>query len=190
VRLLLPFLLAGAASSAARPETAAAREEARQCLELRRDDAVAACRRALRLGLSPARAAVVRRALALELVALDRGSEAVEVYREAAAAQPGDAEAHLRLGQALLSIAGDAPAALPVLERARELRPDDARTAGALGLALSALGRAPEAVAAFEAAVRLEPEFFATRPGARRAYEAARRGERWPSAVKPSPPPP
>jgi hypothetical protein len=59
---------------------------------------------------------------------------------------------------------------------------------GALGLALSALGRTADAVSAFEAAARLDPGFFAGRPGARRAYDAARRGERWP--VKPSPPPP
>jgi tetratricopeptide (TPR) repeat protein len=180
--------MGAAAVPAGRPETAAARAEARQCLELTRESAVAACRRALLLGLSPPRAALVRRALALELVALERGKEAVEVYREGVAAQPEDGESHLRLGQALLSIAGDAEAALPVLERARDLRPDEARMAGALGLALSALGRTAEAVTAFEAAARLEPQFFASRPGARRAYEAARRGERWP--VKPTPPPP
>ena len=189
MRLLLPLLLLGtAAVPAGRKETAAAREEARQCLERSGESAVGACRRALGLGLIPPRAAVVRRALALELIALDRGQEALEVYREAVAAQPEDAEAQLRLGQALLSIAGDAEAALPALERARELRPDEARMAGALGLALSALGRTAEAVTAFEAAARLEPQFFASRPGARRAYEAARRGERWP--VKPTPPPP
>jgi len=109
---------------------------------------------------------------------------------EAARAQPDDAEAHLRLGQALLSIASDAEAALPVLQRARELRPDDDRMHGAAGLALSALGRTAEAVSAFEAALRVDPEFFLSRPGARRAYEAAQRGERWPPAVTPTPPPP
>jgi tetratricopeptide (TPR) repeat protein len=190
VSLLATLWLAAAAALAAQTgETPAAREEARRCLELRREEAVAACRHALELGLRPARAATVRRALALELIALERGEEAVAVYRDAARAQPEDAEAHLRLGQALLSVAGDAEAARVALERARDLRPDEARVQGALGLALSALGRPAEARAAFEAAERLEPDFFRSRPGARRAYEAAIRGERWPE-VKPSPPPP
>lgn len=190
---LVPVLLVAAmaeAAGGAGGETAGAREQARQCLDLPRESAVEACRRALALGLRPARAAVVRRALALKLIALERGREAVEVYREAARAQPDDAEAHLRLGQALLSIVGDADAALAVLQRARELRPDEPRVHGAVGLALSALGQAAEAVSAFEAALRLDPQFFLSRPGARRAYEAAQRGERWPPAVTPTRPPP
>lgn len=188
---LATLLLAAAAETAsARGETAAAREQARRCLELPREDGVEACRRALALGLLPARAGVVRRALALKLIALDRGQEAVDVYRDDVRTQPADAEARLRLGQALLSILGDAEAALPVLERARELRPDEARIHGAVGLALSAQGRARGAVQAFEAALRLEPHFLESRPGTRRAYEAAQRGERWPGAVKPTPLPP
>jgi tetratricopeptide (TPR) repeat protein len=156
VTALVPVLFVAATAEAAGGaggETAGAREQARQCLDLPRE-------------------------------------RAVEVYREAARAQPDDAEAHLRLGQALLSIASDAEAALPVLQRARELRPDDDRMHGAAGLALSALGRTAEAVSAFEAALRVDPEFFLSRPGARRAYEAAQRGERWPPAVTPTPPPP
>jgi tetratricopeptide (TPR) repeat protein len=187
---LAPLLLAAAAAAGARGETPVAREQARRCLERPREEGVEACRDALALGLVPARAAVVRRTLALKLIALERGREAVEVYRDAVRAQPEDPEAQLRLGQALLSILGDAEAALPVLQRARELRPDEARMPGAMGLALSALGRAPEAVEAFEAALRLDPDFLVSRPGARRAYEAAQRGEGWPSAVKPTPPPP
>ena len=186
-------LLAVAAPSPRPPgETAGAREQARQCLEQPRTLAVESCRRALALGLTSARAAVVRRALALKLVALLRTGEAVEVYRDAVREAPDDAGAHLRLGQALLSIQGDPEAALPLLQRAQELAPEDARAPGAAGLALSALGRTAEAVAAFEAARRLEPEFFASRPGARLAYEAAQRGERWPPAITPpaSPPPP
>jgi tetratricopeptide (TPR) repeat protein len=191
VTALVTLLLAAAAEAAgARGETPAAREQARRCLELPRGSGVDACRGALALGLVPARAAVVRRNLALKLIALERGREAVEVYRDAVRAQPEDAEARLRLGQALLSILGDAEAALPVLERGRELRPDEARMHGAIGLAFSAQGRAADAVEAFEVALRLDPEFLVSRPGTRRAYEAAQRGERWPPAVKPSPPPP
>ena len=148
--VLVTLLLAAAADAAvARGETAAAREQARRCLELPRESGVDACRGALALGLVPARAVVVRRTLALKLIALERGREAVEVYRDAVRARPEDAEARLRLGQALLSILGDA-----------------------------------------EAALRLDPDFLLSRPGARRAYDAALRGERWPPAVKPTPPPP
>jgi tetratricopeptide (TPR) repeat protein len=174
--------LALVAAGAARParETPAAREQARQCLERPRETRVEACRRALALPLSPARAAIVRRTLALALLAASRDEEAVEVYRDAARAQPEDAEAHLRLGEALLARRGDAEGALAALDRAVELRPDEPRGHAARGLALSALGRAAEAVAAFEAAERLDPDYFAGRPAARRVYEAARRGERWP----------
>ena len=174
------------------PETPAAREAARQCVAQPGEPGVAACRRALGLPLAPARAALVRRTLAVKLAALDRAAEAIEVYREAASAQPEDALAHWRLGQALLALTGDAAGALAPLDRARERAPDDARVHGTRGLALSALGRADEAVAAFETALRLDPEYLQNRPGARAAYEAARRGERWPppEAPKPSGSPP
>jgi len=49
-----------------------------------------------------------------------------------------------------------------------------------LGNALALLGRAPEAVAAFEQALRLDATALDRRPAARAAYEAARRGEKWP----------
>jgi Flp pilus assembly protein TadD len=144
---------------------------------------VAACRQALALGLSRPRAAVVRRTLALKLIALRREGEAIAVYREAARAEPGDAEVHLRLGQALLAMAGDAEAAVIELRRAALLRPEEARMHGALALALAASGQAAEATVAFEAALRLDPGFLESRPGARRAYEAARK-----AGASPAPP--
>jgi tetratricopeptide (TPR) repeat protein len=183
-------LLAVAAQTAPVAETSAAREEARQCLEQPRERAIEACRRALALPLRPARQAVVQRALALNLVAVGREDEALEVYREAARVRPDDADAQLRLGRALLSMAGDAEAALPALTRAVELRPEEPRAHGMLALALGARGRTAEAVGAFEAALRLDPEFFSSRPGARLVYEAARRGEAWPPPLKALPPPP
>ena len=42
------------------------------------------------------------------------------------------------------------------------------------------LGRAPDAVAAFEQALRIDPTVLDQRPAARAAYDAARRGEKWP----------
>jgi tetratricopeptide (TPR) repeat protein len=183
-------LLAVAAPATPVAETPAARAEARQCLEHSRERAIEACRRALALPLRPARQAVVQRALALNLVAVGRDDEALEVYREAARLRPDDADAQLRLGRALLSMAGDAEAALPALTRSVELRPEEPRAHGMLALALGARGRTAEAVGAFEAALRLDPEFFSSRPGARLAYEAAQRGEAWPPPLKELPPPP
>jgi tetratricopeptide (TPR) repeat protein len=161
-------------------ESPAARAQVRQCTARSGEPAVAACRRALELGLAPSRAALVRRTLAGHLIALDQAVEAIAVYRDAARAQPDDADAHWRLGQALLALDSDAAAALPSLERARELAPEEPRVHVTLGEGLAALGRHVEAVAAFEAALDLDPAFLDHRPGARAAYEAARRGERWP----------
>ena len=166
-------------------ESPAAREQARQCAARSGEPAVAACRRALTLGLAPPRAALVRRTLAGHLIALGRTDEAIEAYQDAVRAQPDDADAHWRLGQAVLALGSDAAAALPPLERARELAPEEARVHVTLGEALAGLGRHGEAVAAFEAALRLDPGFLDHRPGARAAYEAARRGERWPPPLRP-----
>ena len=171
-------------------ETPAAREQARQCLALSGAPGVSACRRALELGVVPSRAALVRRTLAVKLIALERADEAIEVYREAARAQEEDADAHWRLGQALLGLGGDAQGALAPLRRARELAPEEPRVHVTLGQALAALGRAEEAVAAFEAGLRLDPSYLDHRPGARAAYEAARRGERWPPPLEAGPEPP
>ena len=84
-------------------DSPAARDQARHCVSRSGEPAVAACRRALELGLTPARAALVRRTLAGHLIALDRPGEAIETYRDAVRAQPDDADAHWRLGQALLA---------------------------------------------------------------------------------------
>ena len=184
----LALLLATPAARAA--ETAEARAQARECLERSGERAVAACGRALERGLTPARAALVRRTLAAKLALLGRADEAVAVYRQAAQAEPDHADAHFRLGQALFALTGDAAAALAPLQRARELGPEEPRVHATLGQALAALGRSEEAVAAFETALRLDPAYLEHRPGARAAYEAARRGERWPPAEPARPTPP
>jgi Flp pilus assembly protein TadD len=68
----------------------------------------------------------------------------------------------------------------PELREAIRLRPDDAEAQVLLGDALVRLGRAPDAVAAFEQALRLDANVLDQRPAARAAYDAARRGEKWP----------
>jgi Flp pilus assembly protein TadD len=68
----------------------------------------------------------------------------------------------------------------PELREAARLRPEDAEAQVLLGDALAQLGRAADAVAAFEQALRLDPKVLDQRPAARAAYDAARRGEKWP----------
>ena len=139
-----------------------------------------ACREAVALDLPPARAAGVRLALARSLARAQRFAEAVEAYRGAVSATPEDAQARLRLGEALLHLAGDARAAAEELQVALRLDPRSARAYGALGAALHAAGEHPEAAAAFAEASRLEPDYFTNRPAERAMSEASRQGTSWP----------
>jgi len=144
-------------------------------------DPVAACQAALRAGPPPARAAQLRVVLARALAAAARYPEAVDVYREAARARPDDAEAQLRLAEALLRLAGDAGAAADAAQDALHLAPGEARAYGLLGEALHAQGAHPEAAAAFAEALRLDPSFFENRPAARAMDAASQRSAAWPS---------
>jgi tetratricopeptide (TPR) repeat protein len=166
----------------ARPEPAAARQEARRCEETEGDAeaALSACREALRLGLREPRLSAVRQLLAVRLADAGRFDELVLIYREDAERHPDDPVAWRRLGAALLFLKEDAAAAEPALEKARSLRPDDAETLVQLGLCLNGLERHQDAVAAFEEALRLDADALGLRPAAKAALEASRRGERWP----------
>lgn len=172
-----------AAALLAAPGSASAqspgKDARRRCLDARGEAAVEACGEALR-GASPRAAAVVRQALVEALVERARFDEAVAVLREAALLAPQDAASQLKLGSALLHLAGNASEAVPVLQASIRLRGDEPRAYGELGLALHRLGQHPEAVAAFAEAERLDGAYFADRPAARAAYEAARRGQVWP----------
>jgi tetratricopeptide (TPR) repeat protein len=177
---LLVLSLAGATmATAAGVDSLEARREVAMCSSLRKDAAIAACRRALKLGLSPQRAATVQLLLALNLSGLNRWQEAADAYRERLRLRPEDAEAHWRLGDALLFGLSQPAEALAPLREAVRLRPDLAGAQGSLGIALAASGAYPEAVTALDAAQRIDPEYFTNRPAAKRVYEAARRGERW-----------
>jgi len=141
---------------------------------------VAACRRALELGLPPARQPAIEATLASRLSTLERWDEVIEVYRGAVSRRPADGQARIRLGAALLHMQDRAREAEPELREATRLRPEDAEAQVLLGNVLALLGRAPEAVAAFEQALRLDATALDQRPAAKAAYEAARRGEQWP----------
>jgi tetratricopeptide (TPR) repeat protein len=142
---------------------------------------VAACRRALELGLPAARQPAIEATLASRLSSLERWDEVIDVYRGAVSRRPADGRARIRLGAALLHMEDRAREAEPELREATRLRPEDAEAQALLGNALALMGRAPDAVAAFEQALRLDPTVLDRRPAARAAYDAARRGERWPA---------
>ena len=152
----------------------------RECLDLAGEAGVTACRQALTVALPAARAATVWRVLAVKLAGLRRWDDAVEAYRGAVRARPADAEAQLRLGHALLHLSGRPAEAVGPLQEAIRLRPDDPAAHVELGTAFAALGRATEAVAAFEEGARLDAAYFESRPAAQATFDAARRGQRWP----------
>lgn len=156
--------------------------QARLCARTTGDAGVAACRRALELGLPVARQPAIEAMLAARLSRLERWDEVVEAYRGSVARRPADGQARLRLGAALLHMQDRAAEAEPELREAARLRPEDAEAQALLGNALAMLGRTADAVAAFEQALRRDPAILDGRPASRAAYEAARRGQSWPSS--------
>ncbi|HUG54543.1 MAG TPA: tetratricopeptide repeat protein [Vicinamibacteria bacterium] len=169
-----------AAAAPAHPQGGAAATQARLCTRSTGEAATAACRRALELGLPPARQPAIEALLAARLAGEERWDDVVEVYRAAVGRRPEDGEARLRLGAALLHMKGQVAEAEVALREAVRLRPEDAEARVALGSALSALGRGAEAASTFEEALRLDPKVLDGRPAARAIYEAARQGEPWP----------
>ena len=164
-----------------RPESLEARQQFRLCLGEREQDAsLAACRKALELGLPPDRVWLARDVLASRLVSLERWEEAVAALRELTLLRPDDGGSLLRLGSALLHGLDRPAEAVETLRRAVSLTPSDARAHGELALALQQLGDSAPAVAEYEEALRLDPSYLEGRPSARLAFEAARRGEGWP----------
>jgi Flp pilus assembly protein TadD len=161
-------------------QAAAAVVQARLCTRATGEAAVPPCRKALELGLPVTRQPAIEATLASRLSALERWDEVVEVYRGAVSRRPADGQARSRLGAALLHMQDRAAEAEPELREAVRLRPDDAEAQAMLGNALALLGRAGDAVTAFEQALRLDPAVLEQRPASRAAYDAARRGEKWP----------
>ena len=176
VSLLLLFLVAPPPA-----ETPAAREQARLCEELPGDPGLAACRRALALGLKAARVSPVRELVARHLVSAERWEELDAHLAEDARLYPESAAFPYRLGSNRLFALGRAEDALAPLREAVRLDPGKAEYRAVHALALSALGRPEEAAGEFEEALRLDPDVLSGRPAARAVLEAARRGEAWPS---------
>jgi tetratricopeptide (TPR) repeat protein len=175
--------LAPAAAVAADPR---ASTEAERCGSTVGETSVAACRRALELGLPAGRAAHVEQLLSARLGGLGRWAEAADVHRAAIARRPADPEPHRRLGAALLHGLGQPAEAEREFREALRLGAGEARVHGDLALALVAQRRYAEAVAAFDAARALDLRYLERRPGSKAAYQAAKAGKPWPAASPPS----
>ena len=98
----------------------------------------------------------VRCNLATTLVEAGRGDEALAECDVALARAPGRPELLATKGAVLVGL-GQYAAAVPLLEGALEVGPDDMALIN-LGLAHQQLGQADEAIAALEAAVRVNPD--------------------------------
>jgi len=162
-------------------ETREARDKARDCEVLDEPAAAAAaCRSALALGLSPARARSVRQLLARRLAVQLAWGELAQLYAEDLKADPEDAATRNRLGALLLFALQRTDEALPHLEEAVRLRPEVVAYRIDLGLALAAAGRTAEALGALDEAVRLDENALALRPAAAATRDALRAGKAWP----------
>jgi hypothetical protein len=96
--------------------------------------------------------------------AADKGSDPRMILLEALARHhvednPADFEAHYNLA-AMSQARGDAAAAIPEYLNALQLRPGDATVENALGGALLASGRVPEAEQHLRAAIQSRPDYF------------------------------
>jgi tetratricopeptide (TPR) repeat protein len=176
VSLLLAFLAAPPPT-----ETPASREQARLCEELPGDPGLAACRRALALGLSEPRVGPVRELVARHLVSAERWEELDAHLAEDVRLYPESAAFQHRLGSNRVFALGRVEEGLASLREAVRLDPGRAEYRAVHALALSAVGRPREAAAEFEEALRLDPDVLSGRPAARAVLQAARRGENWPS---------
>jgi len=93
-----------------------------------------------------------------DILERDRPREALRVLCEMVRRFPRNDAALLNYGRLALTLdAGEAPAVVPVLERAVALRPKAAANHCELARALEAANRQRRAIAEYEAAVRLEP---------------------------------
>lgn len=87
----------------------------------------------------------------------NRFEQAVELYRAAVAARPGDVELHYSLGAALCKLKRSEEA-VAAYRAGLALRPDDARMRNDLGFELLELGRLDEALIEIEQARNLAPD--------------------------------
>src|SRR5262245_7018409 len=114
---LFALLLAGPPAV----ETPAARDQARLCEELPGEAGLDACRRALALGLSPARQGPVRELVARHLVSLERWEELGVHFAEDVRLHPENAAFQHRMGSNVLFALGRVEESLGPLQEAVRL---------------------------------------------------------------------
>ncbi|HEY3926767.1 MAG TPA: tetratricopeptide repeat protein [Candidatus Koribacter sp.] len=147
---------AGADSAADTPE---ALQQLRTCIDANGLRGAAACRSALKIGVTAGNAAEAHTFLASQLHANEAASE----YREAIAADPTYALAYLRLAE-LLNASGaeitgdDKEDAVELLQTAAKLRPDWAAPRRQLAAVLWSRKRFVDAIAAQKDAMAVDPE--------------------------------
>ena len=88
-----------------------------------------------------------------------RRAEGIAELRESVRLDPDLDVARANLGAVLAEEPGGLAEAVVQLEKARDLQPDSAEAWNNLGLLLYRARRAPEALAAYAAAIRLQPEY-------------------------------
>ncbi len=175
-------LAAALVAEGPRPASLEARAEARSCqgLDLPEDESLAACRRALALGLPDDWSSAVRVTLARRLTALGLWEEVAFVYRQESDARPRSAQGPLRLGSTLLLGLARPDEAELALREALRREPRLAMAEALLGTALNALSRFSESAAAFGRAGEIDPDLFGVRPALAEVRAASEAGERWP----------
>ncbi|HEY1857839.1 MAG TPA: tetratricopeptide repeat-containing glycosyltransferase family protein [Acidocella sp.] len=119
------------------------------------DDAVAACKNALRLKPD---FVVAHYNLGNMLKALGCLDDAVASYNNAISCKPDFAEAHCSLGTTLKAL-GRLDEAITAYDNAILCKPDFAEAHSNLGTALQELGRLDEAVSAYNTAILCKPDF-------------------------------
>ncbi|MBI1371514.1 MAG: tetratricopeptide repeat protein [Phycisphaera sp.] len=145
------------------------------------DDAVDAQRRAV--DLDPNNADYLR-AYGNALMSVRKHADAADVYDRLLKLDPNNADTRTRLGMALGN-SGAIDRALPHLEAATRLAPDNAAYWDNLGTAYRAMRRNDDAAAAFAQALKADPAF----DPARRHLDALRAASKPANGAKPSPAP-
>jgi tetratricopeptide (TPR) repeat protein len=160
-------VLAGGLATATVPSAALQHLLGRILAQQRRfAEAAEAFRRATELVDAPAQAWVDYATVRL---VERRPEEAADILREALRRLGDDAAVHYLLGKALLEAgSGDPGEALPHLERAMQLDPDNAMTANDLAAVYEHQGRLAEALTLYRRAARLAPELELARENAAR----------------------
>jgi tetratricopeptide (TPR) repeat protein len=133
------------------------------------------CRAALALAADDERRATLLRLLVADLAALGRWEEARAAATDLVGLRPEDGQARVVQAEVLFYGLDQPGEALLALEEARRLLPGDPQPAVEQGVVLAALGRTVESLAAFEEALRRDPDCLEAQPAAAEVWLEVRR---------------